>query len=48
MLEGLREVDAAAVPFARLFYGQRSEYMWEDDLAKLTLSLRVRVESRET
>ena len=48
MLEGLREVDAAAVLFARLFYGQRSEYMWEMTLAKLTLSLRVKVESRET
>ena len=34
MLEGLREVDAAAVPFARLFYGQRSEHMWEDDFGE--------------
>ena len=34
MLEGLREVNAAAVPFARLFYGQRSEYMWEDDFGE--------------
>ena len=31
---GRREVDAAAVPFARLFCGQRSEYMWEDDLGE--------------
>ena len=35
MLEGLREVNAAAVLFARLFYGQRSEYMWEDDLGEI-------------
>ena len=34
MLEGLREVNAAAVPFARLFHGQRSENMWEDDLGE--------------
>ena len=35
MLEGLREVNAAAVPFARLFCGQRSEYMWENDLGEI-------------
>ena len=27
MLEGLREVNAAVVPFARLFYGQRSVHL---------------------
>ena len=32
MLEGLRQVRgrSAAVPFARLFYGRPSEYLWED------------------
>ena len=31
MLEGLREVDDAVLPFARLFYGQQSQYFWETD-----------------
>ena len=35
MLEGRREVNAAAVFFARLFYGQRSECTWEDDLGEI-------------
>ena len=35
MLEGLREVNAAVVPFARLFYGQRSKYLWENDLGEI-------------
>ena len=32
MLEGLRQVrgGSAAVPFARLFCGRPSEYLWED------------------
>ena len=29
MLEGLREVDDAVLSFARLFYGQQSQYFWE-------------------
>ena len=42
MLEGLREVNAAVVPFARLFYGQRSEYLWENNLGEIpTISQRV-------
>ena len=35
MLDGLREVNAAAMPFARLFCGQCSEYLWEDDLDEI-------------
>ena len=31
MLEGLQRVSAEAVPFARLLYGRRSEYLWESD-----------------
>ena len=31
MLEGLRGVDDAVLPFARLFYGQQSQYFWEND-----------------
>ena len=31
MLEGLREVGSDAVPFARMFYGQASEYLCESD-----------------
>ena len=31
MLEGLQQVSAEAVPFARMFHGRRSEYLWESD-----------------
>ena len=31
MLEGLQRVSAEAVPFARMFHGRRSEYLWESD-----------------
>ena len=31
MLQGLRGVDDAVLPFARLFYGQQSQYFWEND-----------------
>ena len=30
-LEGLRGVDDAVLPLARLFYGQQSQYFWEND-----------------
>ena len=31
MLEGLRRVSGAALPFTRMFYGRSSEYLWEMD-----------------
>ena len=31
MMQGLREVKKEALPFVRLFYGQPSTYLWEDD-----------------
>ena len=34
MLLGLREVEAAVVPFARLFC-VRSEYLWDNDLGEI-------------
>ena len=35
MLEGLREVNAAVVLFTRLCFGQRSEYLWENDFGEI-------------
>ena len=35
MLEGLREVSSDAVPFARMFHGQASEYLWESDSGEI-------------
>ena len=35
MLEGLREVSSDAVPFARMFYGQEAEYLWESDSGEI-------------
>ena len=35
MLEGFREVSSEAVPFARMFCGQASEYLWESDSAEI-------------
>ena len=31
MLQGLRRVSGAALPFTRMFYGRGSEYLWEMD-----------------
>ena len=31
MMEGLRRVSGAALPFTRMFYGRSSEYLWEMD-----------------
>ena len=31
MMQGLREVKEEALPFVRLFHGQPSTYLWEDD-----------------
>ena len=31
MLQGLREVNGQAVPYVRMFYGQPSTYIWEDE-----------------
>ena len=31
MLQGLREVSGQAVPFVRMFHGQPSTYIWEDE-----------------
>ena len=31
MLQGLRRVSGAALPFTRMFYGRSSEYLWEMD-----------------
>ena len=35
MLEGLQRVSAEAVPFARMFYGRRSECLWESDAGEV-------------
>ena len=35
MLEGLREVSSDAVPFARTFYGQASQNLWESDSGEI-------------
>ena len=47
MLEGLRQVSSEAVPFARMFYGQASEYLWESDSGEIHSIPREKAESRE-
>ena len=39
MLQGLRGVDDAVLPFARLFYGQQSQYFWENDSGEVHIVL---------
>ena len=37
--KNLRGVDDAVLPFARLFYGQQSQYLWENDSGEVHIVL---------
>ena len=46
-LLGMREGEQL-LPSAKLFYGEFSTYLWEDEVVTSTTSTRERVESKET
>ena len=47
MLECLREESSEAVPFARMFYGQTSEFFWVSDSGEIHSIPKEKAESRD-